>query len=307
MCSMHRYIYIYLREMSAQTKDTVAPVKVELEEFIASSKRNVSRVSKRLDNYLRDSNEKNIHDMRTSVRRMESSYRTLPRKMRKKNRIKRYVSRCKDLFRLNSEIRDYDIITQKIQQYEQGQNDGVENYKKRLASRREAKLQQARALALEVREMGVPNLTRSNLSNKKLTKRYNKIVSKFANKIMMNLPIVVTDANKLKELHEMRKDCKKLRYLLELLPIDSSSNKGNVSLLLQQLEKMQDILGEIHDCDAVISYLKRQAKSNQLHGITDKIIEERNKKYQEFRTYYKAIDISNNHNHSLLLNICRIR
>jgi CHAD domain-containing protein len=293
--------------MSAQTKDTVAPVKVELEEFIASSKRNVSRVSKRLDNYLRDSNEKNIHDMRTSVRRMESSYRTLPRKMRKKNRIKRYVSRCKDLFRLNSEIRDYDIITQKIQQYEQGQNDGVENYKKRLASRREAKLQQARALALEVREMGVPNLTRSNLSNKKLTKRYNKIVSKFANKIMMNLPIVVTDANKLKELHEMRKDCKKLRYLLELLPIDSSSNKGNVSLLLQQLEKMQDILGEIHDCDAVISYLKRQAKSNQLHGITDKIIEERNKKYQEFRTYYKAIDISNNHNHSLLLNICRIR
>jgi CHAD domain-containing protein len=301
---MHRYIY--LREMSAQTKDTVAPVKVELKEFIASSKRNVSRVSKRLDNYLRDSNEKNIHDMRTSVRRMESSYRTLPRKMRKKNRIKRYVSRCKDLFRLNSEIRDYDIITQKIQQYEQGQNDGVENYKKRLASRREAKLQQARALALEVREMGVPNLTRSNLSNKKLTKRYNKIVSKFANKIMMNLPIVVTDANKLKELHEMRKDCKKLRYLLELLPIDSSSNKGNVSLLLQQLEKMQDILGEIHDCDAVIYYLKRQAKSNQLHGITDKIIEERNKKYQEFRTYYKATDISNNQNHSLLLNICRI-
>jgi CHAD domain-containing protein len=292
--------------MSAQTKDTVAPVKVELKEFIASSKRNVSRVSKRLDNYLRDSNEKNIHDMRTSVRRMESSYRTLPRKMRKKNRIKRYVSRCKDLFRLNSEIRDYDIITQKIQQYEQGQNDGIENYKKRLASRREAKLQQARALALEVREMGVPNFTRSNLSNKKLTKRYNKIVSKFANKIMMNLPIVVTDANKLKELHEMRIDCKKLRYLLELLPIDSSSNKGNVSLLLQQLKKMQDILGEIHDCDAVISYLKRQVKSNQLHGITDKIIEERNKKYQEFRTYYKATDISNNQNHSLLLNICRI-
>jgi CHAD domain-containing protein len=304
MCSMHRYIY--LREMSAQTKDTVAPVKVELKEFIASSKRNVSRVSKRLDNYLRDSNEKNIHDMRTSVRRMESSYRTLPRKMRKKNRIKRYVSRCKDLFRLNSEIRDYDIITQKIQQYEQGQNDGVENYKKRLASRREAKLREARALALEVREMDVPNFTRSNLSNKKLTKRYNKIVSKFANKIMMNLPIVVTDANKLKELHEMRIDCKKLRYLLELLPIDSSSNKGNVSLLLQQLKKMQDILGEIHDCDAVISYLKRQAKSNQLHGITDKIIEERNKKYQEFRTYYKATDISNNQNHSLLLNICRI-
>jgi CHAD domain-containing protein len=293
--------------MSAQTNEMAAPlVNIKLKEFVTSSKRNVSRVSNRLNNYLKDSNKKNIHDIRTSVRKMESSYRALPRKMRRKNKIKRYVSKCKDLFRLNSEIRDYDIITQKIQQYEQDQNDDVENYKKRLASRREAKLREARALALEVREMGVPNLNRSSLSNKQLTKRYNKVVSRFANKILLNLPIVDTDPNKLKELHEMRKDCKKLRYLLELLPVDSSSKRGNVSLLLQELEKMQDILGEIHDCDAVISYLKRQVKSNQLRGIIDKITEERNKKYKEFQTYYKAADIANNQNRSLLLNICRI-
>ena len=291
--------------MLTQTKST-GPVKVNLKEFVASSKRNVSRVNNRLDDYLKNSNEKNIHDIRTAVRRLESSYKALPQNMQKKNKIKQYVSKCKDLFRLNSKIRDYDIITKKIQQHEQHQNVDIENCKKRLASRREAKLREARALALEVRKMSVPKLNRDNISNKKLTKRYNKVVSRFANKILLNVPIVIADPEKLKELHEIRKDCKKLRYLLELLPVNNSSRKGgDVSQLLQELEKMQYILGEIHDCDAVISYLKRQAKRPKLNEITNKIIEERSKKYEEFRTYCKA-DIENNQNYSLLLKICSI-
>jgi CHAD domain-containing protein len=276
--------------MSTQTKST-APVKVDLKEFAASSKRNVSRVNNRLDDYLKNSNEKNIHDIRTAVRRLESSYKALPRNMRKKNKIKQYISKYKDLFRLNSKIRDYDIITEKIQQYEQHQNVDIENCKKRLASRREVKLQEARALALEVRKMSVPKLNRGNISDKKLTKRYNKVVSRFANKILLNVPIVIADAEK--------------RYVLELLPVNNSSRKGDVSQLLQELEKMQDILGEIHDCDAVISYLKRQVKRPKLDEITNKIIEERSKKYEEFRTYCKA-DIANNQNYPLLLKICSI-
>ena len=290
--------------MLTQTKSTT-PVKVDLKEFVASSKRNVSRVNNRLDDYLKNSNEKNIHDIRTAVRRLDSSYKALPQNMRKKNKIKQYVSKCKDLFRLNSKIRDYDIITEKIQQHEQHQNVDIENCKKRLVSRREAKIREARALALEVRKMSVPKLTTANISDKKLTKRYNKVVSRFANKILLNIPIVIADSEKLKELHETRKDCKKLRYMLELLPVNNSSKRGNVSQLLQELEKMQDILGEIHDCDAVISYLKRQVKRPKFDEITNKIIEERSKKYEEFRTYYKA-DLANNQNYSLLLKICSI-
>ena len=290
--------------MLTQTKSTT-PVKVDLKEFVASSKRNVSRVNNRLDDYLKNSNEKNIHDIRTAVRRLDSSYKALPQNMQKKNKIKQYVSKCKDLFRLNSKIRDYDIITEKIQQHEQHQNVDIENCKKRLVSRREAKLREARALALEVRKMSVPKLNRANISDKKLTKRYNKVVSRFANKILLNVPIVIADSEKLKELHETRKDCKKLRYMLELLPVNNSSRKGDVSQLLQELEKMQDILGEIHDCDAVISYFKRQVKRPKFDEITNKIIEERSKKYEEFRTYYKA-DLANNQNYSLLLKICSI-
>src|ERR671923_1465505 len=154
--------------MLSQTR-SAAPVKVDLKEFVASSKRNISRVSNRLDDYLKDSNEKNIHDIRTAVRRLESSYKALPRNMEKKNKIKPYISNCKNLFRLNSKIRDYDIIIQKIQQYEQDQNPDIENCKKRIASRREAKVREARALALEIKKMSLPKIHRGDISNKKLT------------------------------------------------------------------------------------------------------------------------------------------
>ena len=44
----------------------------------------------------------------------------------------------------------------------------------------------------------------------------------------------------------MRKDCKKLRYLLELLPIGTNGKdegKDKVSQLIEELEKVQDMLG----------------------------------------------------------------
>ena len=44
----------------------------------------------------------------------------------------------------------------------------------------------------------------------------------------------------------MRKDCKKHRYLLELLPI-GTNGEDHVSQLIEELEKVQDMLGTIHD------------------------------------------------------------
>ena len=58
------------------------------------------------------------------------------------------------------------------------------------------------------------------------------------------------------KLHEMRKDCEKLRYLLELVPHDKSSDK-DVSKLEEELQNMQALLGAIHDRDAAVAYLKR--------------------------------------------------
>ena len=61
---------------------------------------NVKRVDDRLDDYIKDSNENNIHDIRTATRRLDASYRSLPKKIRRKNKISKYMTTSKKLFKV---------------------------------------------------------------------------------------------------------------------------------------------------------------------------------------------------------------
>jgi CHAD domain-containing protein len=115
--------------------------------------------------------------------------------------------------------------------------------------------------------------------------------------------------NKIVELHELRKDCKKLRYLLELMPdqdnkethkmitelediqdmlgsIHIQNNEG-MHKMITELEDIQDMLGSIHDNDAMIAYLKRVRHSKEITHILNSEVTERNTKYKEFVQYCK--------------------
>ncbi|MGC2571632.1 MAG: hypothetical protein WA364_08980, partial [Candidatus Nitrosopolaris sp.] len=50
--------------------------------FVTKMEENVKRVDDRLDDYIKDSNENNIHDIRTA-RRLDASFTSLPKKMRR--------------------------------------------------------------------------------------------------------------------------------------------------------------------------------------------------------------------------------
>src|SRR5918992_2411804 len=83
--------------------------------YLDKSERNIQRVSNKLDGYIKQPNEENIHDIRKAIRRLEASYRSLPsKKVRKKRAIKEYTEYSKKLFSINSEIRDLDIISEKL-------------------------------------------------------------------------------------------------------------------------------------------------------------------------------------------------
>ena len=156
------------------------------------------------------------------------------------------------------------------------------------------------------KEARVPKLTRRiKISNKESKKRFSKVIGKFATRIEHNLPIVVNDNEKITELHELRKDCKKLRYLLELLPDNNDKNPTNekddyVSKLMEKLENLQDKLGIIHDYDTMIAYLNRRKgkgiRSTLIQSILTKIGRERQNKYEEFVKFVNG-DLSADNNH----------
>ena len=289
-------------------QDSGQTVKIDVKKFVNACKRNISRVNNKLDEYITNPDEKNIHDIRTSIRRLDACYKTLPKKIRNKKQIKTYVDKSRDLFKINSQIRDFDVITDLItnnnSKHETGNGNGNNMHQTKLENRRVSKLKEAKVVAVGLRKLSVPKVDKNNISAGKLIKRYNKLISNFGSRIQLNLPLVMTDADKVNELHEMRKDCKKLRYLLELVPHGKSTGK-NVSKLEEELENMQDLLGAIHDCDAAVAYLKRQTKRQRRKDIIEHIVQERKKRYEDFLIHCKS-DITNNQYNSLLLSIPRL-
>lgn len=250
--------------------------------FVAKLEENIQRVDNRIKNYLTDPNEDNIHDIRTAIRKLDASFRSLPKKVRKKNRVSNYVTVSKRLFKINSEIRDYDIIYGSLKKYS---SDSIYTELTRpLEERREKEIIKARNIALSLKDLQLPRINEDDIPTKKLQQRFNKIVGRFSDRIELNFPIVLTNSKKIGELHEMRKNCKKLRYLLELLP----EQDKEIQKTITELEDIQDMLGSIHDDDITIAYLKSIRNPKTVHYILDNEIAERSHKYEEFIQFCKA-------------------
>jgi len=299
---------------------------IDSKEYLNKSERNIQRVNNKLDDYLKAPNEEHIHDIRTSIRRLRASYQSLPKSIRNKKKIKKFVAKSKELFSINSKVRDYDIIFEMLSEYvssekapkhEQQQlsqpSRAISNLLKSLETVRNRELTESKTLAVELRKLSVPKLgdNNINISEKKLKKRFNNVVGKLANTIEKNYPVVLSSSKRLIELHEMRKDCKKLRYLLELLPIDrdiKNQDKDKVSQLIDELEKVQDMLGTIHDYDTTIAYIKKyvenHSKHRSLNNIVKYVYEDRRKKFEQFIEYCR-VDLSNSKD-NLFVNIMNI-
>ncbi len=278
------------------------PIDVNGKKFVETCERNISRVSNKLDDYLKRQDEKNIHDIRTSVRRLDACYKSSPKKVRKRKQMKRFVNKSKDLFRINSQVRDFDIITELIGKIN-ADHDNKNGVDITFENRRTRKLENAKVIAVDLRKLSLPKVKKKSMPTTKLTKRFNKLIRKYRNRIQLNLPLVTTDADKAAELHELRKDCKKLRYLLELVSHDKSSDNA-ISKIEEELQKMQDLLGSIHDCDATGAYLKRQKIQNK-NEIIEAILQERKKRYENFLNHFKS-SIMNNKQGSMILGIQEI-
>jgi CHAD domain-containing protein len=264
--------------------------KLSMKIYSISSKQMIIQVNNNFENfknilnlYLKNPNGKNIHDLRKSIKRLDSAYYSLPKKFRKNKPIKNYVNHSKDLFKSNSQVRDYDIFLEKINSHNSTNNKN-NNLKDQIEQNKKIQLETAKKIAQNLELSDFPQIGTALISDKKVQKRFNKVSDMFNDKIKKELDIVIQDKNKIKKLHELRKDCKKLRYLLELI----SDQDKDIEKTVEQVDDLQDILGEIHDSDATIMFLRQQ--KNQYPAVKNFINNEstiRNNKYEQFVNQYK--------------------
>jgi CHAD domain-containing protein len=242
--------------------------------FLGKYQRALDRVGRRVKLYLEDPDEDNIHDIRVTIRRLNASYMLLPKKIGKKRRVKEYISNCNKAFKLNSEVRDYDIIKDRLSKYS---SDPAYNEIVAVLDRKRAlTLARARRVVSTLKSISLPPLDEESVPDHKLQKRFGSVVGKLSDGMKQRIPIVMADHN-IEELHELRKDCKKLRYLLEI-----ASRTRRVDRVLKQLQDVQDILGSIHDNDIMIQYLRASKVSNPIDHIVKDEIVDRDQKYDQF-------------------------
>lgn len=254
---------------------------ITLLQYLIKLHENSRRLNRKTDHYINDPNEKNIHDIRTSIRRFNAAVSTLPRKYREEPLLLEYSKIANKLFKVNSEIRDSDIILNKLEKFSPGpkKNMVIDTLKQT----RQAKLENAKTIAQTLKNLNSNMINGIGVTENELQKRYSKILSKLISRIDDGFPIVLTNPLRLEELHGLRKDCKKVRYLLELLDKDNK----NAASLKRILEKVQDILGAIHDSDATVMYFRSYAPNQEIQEVINKEIKQRESRYNEFLQYAK--------------------
>ena len=254
---------------------------ITLSQYLIKLHENSRRLNRKTDHYINDPNEKNIHDIRTSIRRFNAAVSTLPRKYREEPLLLEYSKIANKLFKLNSEIRDSDIILIKLEKFSSSPKRNMVT--DTLKQTRQAKLENAKTIAQNLKNLNSNMINGIGVTENELQKRYSKILSKLISRIDDVFPIVLTNPLKLEELHELRKDCKKIRYMLELVEKDDK----NAASLRRILEKVQDILGSIHDSDATIIYLRSFAPNQEIQEVINKETKQRELGYEKFLLYSK--------------------
>lgn len=230
------------------------------------------KVNERLEKYLKEPNEENVHNVRTAIRRLESAWKVLPKKIRQKRKVAKFVNSHKKFFKTNSEIRDLDIIQQRISSFPT-----TEEIKKFIHEKRMRNMRVAQKQAKLSHKLKFPTLKQEQIPLSKLEKRFRKISVKLIENIQALIPIATSNEERIAELHELRKDCKKLRYMLELAPNTESSN------FITKLKEMQDLLGSIHDCDITTDFLKKMPpKYGIMKELLKKESELRSQLYEKF-------------------------
>lgn len=218
---------------------------IQYEQFFEFFFKRLDKSYRQLESYIDDPSEENIHNVRISIRRLESAYSVIPKSSRTK-KSDRLVSMYMEFFSLNNIVRNRDIILQKLEVYGYPGESQIS-----LATNRKKlkRLLLALDLAEKIIKSKKPKLKKISASSK-----FEKTILTMVKEFNIYVSAVTNNENNVDELHSMRKLVKKIRYVLEMHPAKTYDG------LLANLKSLQTLLGSIHDCDVFIRYLGKNKK-----------------------------------------------
>lgn len=240
-----------------------------------------------------------MHDYRVSIRKTRSAL-TQINKVLPQGIIAKYNKFFSGLGKLTTPVRDLDVFQLKLESYQrdlkQAAQDQLQPLRDYLAqSRAEAqkkfvytlKSPEYRQSIKEWREyLESPEPTKPPLENT------DKEIYKLADELIWSMYQLaleegnaITDDTEAEALHELRKTCKKLRYLMEFF--QSLYPASRIRELIQALKGLQDNLGVFNDLHVHRGILKRYIKQSSDAGA--------NKACKQVMNYLKHRQVKTRH------------
>jgi len=187
-----------------------------------------------------------IHDLRVTIRRVTVMIKLIPRKTRQASDSQKFQAALKSLLKATAEVRDSDILKSTLETH-------LTTVPRDILDALDIKRNQAESVARDSMKVFparlAPSINQSEIDAKKLSAKLAKRVKKRGAAVQTLLVTAAGDESKVADLHRLRIEVKKLRYLLELAEGTSRD--------LKVLTKWQDALGEIHDLDVAVDHLRR--------------------------------------------------
>jgi CHAD domain-containing protein len=188
-----------------------------------------------------------IHDLRVTARRIQVMRKLLPKSVRALQTSKRFDLLLKSMLNRTSQLRDLDTLMSTLKEHSSSLPRelmvGLENQRSDAAAR-------AKAACDVLADSPPPDVDPSEISGRTLSRRLRKRARKHRRATAELLSEVLQDESKVEELHSLRIEVKKLRYLLEL-PEKTPPELPTVT-------RWQDSLGAIHDMDVALRFLEER-------------------------------------------------
>ena len=244
----------------------------------------VQTIKKNQDGVINDVDTEFLHDFRVAIRRTRSALSQI-KGVLPDNILKRFKQDFALAGKATNRLRDLDVYLLEEEYYKKllppDLQSGITTVFKKLAVERQSEqkkivkflrgnqynkiikdwedyLQSPSEQNSSAKKSDLPVIV---LAKKFIWKKYKQILNK-GNKINDLTP----DA----ELHQLRIECKKLRYLLEFF--NSLFPKNQMDIILKQLKKLQDNLGDFNDLyvqqESLKDFLGKQNNGKDLQQIT---------------------------------------
>ena len=216
-----------------------------------------------------------IHDIRASIRRLDVAFALMPKPLRTSRQMKSYFRKLDRFYKLNTEATDLEVVRRELSAL-QGIGDSARTLAGE-ANEGELLTRQARRLAMDLLARRPPAIRRPDLSKDKLSKRWAGVAEEIARRMDEDYPNVISDATRVSELHRLRRDSRRLRYMLMFV-----KRSRDVSGLGRLLLEVQDALGAIRNCDATIRFLRASGNRRKYLLAERMVSSKRATLYKEF-------------------------